>query len=215
LSPPQLGDEAPKDRGPLNELELVDWRRRVFELYAAVRHEKCPAAAHALWRAERDRLFREHPQSPLRENDRLRDTGLPYWPYDPEMRLELPLIASDTPTRRNVTSAPDGAARLRSVGAIELTRPLGERVDVWWLEQYGGGLFLPLRDGTAGETTYGGGRYLLDSAKGADLGGRNGRLIIDLNFLYHPSCRYDSTWQCPLAPSQNRLTASIRAGERL
>jgi uncharacterized protein (DUF1684 family) len=131
------------------------------------------------------------------------------------MRFELPLIPTNTPGRTNVTSAPDGPARLRSVGAIELPQPLGARVDVWWLEQYGGGLFVPLRDGTAGEATYGGGRYLLDTAKGADLGSRNGRVIIDLNFLFHPSCRYDSSWQCPLAPPQNTVSAAIRAGERL
>ena len=39
--------------------------------------------------------------------------------------------------------------------------------------------------------------------------------MIDLNFLYHPSCLYDSRWQCPLAPPQNTLAAPIRAGERL
>jgi uncharacterized protein len=86
---------------------------------------------------------------------------------------------------------------------------------VWWLDQYAGGLFLPLRDGTAGDTSYGGGRYLLDTAKGADLGGSDGALVVDLNFLYHPSCRYNSSWQCPLAPRGNTITAPVRAGERL
>ena len=88
-------------------------------------------------------------------------------------------------------------------------------VDVWWLDQYAGGLFLPLRDGTAGDTSYGGGRYLLDTAKGADLGGSDGTLVVDLNFLYHPSCRYSSSWQCPLAPRGNTITAPVRAGKRL
>jgi uncharacterized protein (DUF1684 family) len=86
---------------------------------------------------------------------------------------------------------------------------------LWWLEQYGAGLFLPLRDATAGTTTYGGGRYLLDSAKGADLGGTLGMLVIDLNFLYHPSCRYSSVWQCPLAPPENTVAFAVEAGERL
>jgi uncharacterized protein (DUF1684 family) len=86
---------------------------------------------------------------------------------------------------------------------------------VWWLEQYGGGLFVPLRDGTAGEATYGGGRYLLDTAKGADLGCVGPNLIVDLNFLYHPSCRYDDLWQCPLPPAENRIAPGICAGEKL
>jgi uncharacterized protein len=86
---------------------------------------------------------------------------------------------------------------------------------VWWLGSYGGGIFVPLRDGTAGTTTYGGGRYLLDTVKGADLGGRDGRLVVDLNFAYHPSCTYDPRWSCPLAPEGNRVTASVEAGEQL
>ena len=96
-----------------------------------------------------------------------------------------------------------------------LPAPLDAVLDVWWLRQYGGGLFLPLRDGTAGRSSYGGGRYALDTAKGADLGGRDGSLVIDLNFLYHPSCRYSDTWQCPLAPPGNSISTPVSAGERL
>ena len=80
--------------------------------------------------------------------------------------------------------------------------------------QYGGGLFVPFSDATAGNTTYGGGRYLLDTAKSADLGARDGALVLDFNFAYNPSCAYDSKWTCPLAPPANRLAAAIEAGER-
>jgi uncharacterized protein (DUF1684 family) len=202
-------------REPTVELELVEWRRAISRLYADVRDEQSPAAAHALWRAGRDRLFRDHPQSPLPEGDRLRDAGLPYWPYDSGLRFELPLISIASPARISLATGNDGVTTLRSVGYVQLPPPLASRVDVWWLEQYGGGLFLPLRDGTAGETSYGGGRYLLDTAKGADLGSTGSNLIIDLNFLYHPSCRYNHVWQCPLPPQENTITVGIRAGEKL
>lgn len=192
-------------------LEVADWRRRVSELYAAVRAAKDPESGHALWRSERDALFRNHPQSPLRPGDPLRETGLPYWPYDPNLRFELPLRPAD-PAEIELPTDGEGVTRLRRIGRIEL---LNANVDVWRLVQYGGGLFLPLRDGTAGETSYGGGRYLLDTAKGADLGSRADDLVIDLNFLYHPSCRYNPDWQCPLAPAGNRITGPVRAGERL
>ena len=86
-------------------------------------------------------------------------------------------------------------------------------LDVWWLETYGGGIFLPLKDATCGETSYGGGRYLLDTVKGADLGEEQGRLIVDLNFLYNPSCAYDAQWECPLPPAGNVLSVAIEAGE--
>jgi len=86
---------------------------------------------------------------------------------------------------------------------------------VWWLGSYGGGVFVPLRDATSGRTTYGGGRYLLDTVKGADLGGSasDGVLVLDLNFAYNPSCAYDPAWACPLAPPGNVLAVEVPAGE--
>ena len=196
-------------------LELADWRRRVAELYAAVRADADPRRAHARWRAGRDELFRGHPQSPLPPGDPLRATGLPYWPYDPAFRFEAPLLPPPGPAELRLPTGADGTTTLILAGRVELPAPLPATLDVWWLRQYAGGLFLPLRDGSAGATSYGGGRYLLDTAKGADLGRRPGSLVLDLNFLYHPSCRYDAAWQCPLAPPGNTITAPVHAGERL
>jgi uncharacterized protein (DUF1684 family) len=195
-------------------LELTDWRRRVAELYAQVRTRAAhdPAAAHADWRQGRDRLFGEHPQSPLPPGDPLRASGLPYWPYDPALRFELRLLAAE-PATLALGTGDDGTTTLDRVGRVEVPGVGG--LDVWWLAQYGGGLFLPLRDGTAGAGSYGGGRYLLDTAKGADLGGTPDTLVVDLNFAYHPSCRYDPRWVCPLAPAGNRTTTPVEAGERL
>jgi uncharacterized protein (DUF1684 family) len=199
-------------------LALADWRRQVSELYAAVRATDDPEKAHARWRSGRDALFRDHPQSPLLPGDPLRETGVPYWPYDPALRFELPLLAvpdSAGPAELSLPTDGEAITQLRRIGRVELPAPVAASVEVWRLAQYAGGLFLPLRDATAGETSYGGGRYLLDTAKGADLGGRADSLVVDLNFLYHPSCRYDSAWQCPLAPPGNRISAAVRAGERL
>lgn len=197
------------------ELELLDWRRRVGVLYADVRAETDPARGHALWRAGRDELFRTHPQSPLPPGDPLRETGLPYWPYDPDLRFTLPVLPPDEPARLALPTDNDGTTELVLVGRVDLPEPYDATVDVWWLRQYAGGVFLPLRDGSSGHTSYGGGRYLLDTAKSADLGGTPDSLVIDLNFLYHPSCRYDSAWQCPLAPPGNTIAAVVEAGERM
>ncbi len=198
------------------ELELADWRRQVQELYAAVRAESEPARGHARWRAGRDELFRRHPQSPLPPGDPLHGTGLPYAPYDPAFRFELEILPATRPDQTlELPSGENGSTTLRTVGRVRLPAPIDAEVEVWWLDQYAGGLFLPLRDGSAGDTSYGGGRYLLDTAKGADLGGTPDRLVVDLNFLYHPSCRYDSAWLCPLAPPQNTVDAVVPVGERL
>ena len=195
-------------------LELADWRRRVAELYAQVRSAPDPEQGHALWRAGRDELFLGHPQSPLGPEDPLRSTGLPYAPYDPALRFTLPLLPPTDPDRRpGIDTGADGVTTLVPVGLVQLPGPVAGTLDVWWLEQYGGGLFLPLRDATSGRTSYGGGRYLLDTAKGADLGGTAAELVVDLNFAYHPSCRYDDRWLCPLAQPGGTLAAPVHAGE--
>jgi hypothetical protein len=197
------------------ELELADWRRRVSGLYARVRGEPDPERGHALWRAGRDELFLHHPQSPLEAGDPLRRTGVQYWPYQPALRFELPSIQVTETSSHVVPTGGNEPTTLQAIGRIEIPQPVDGVLTLWWLEQYGAGLFLPLRDATAGTTTYGGGRYLLDSAKGADLGGTPGTLVIDLNFLYHPSCRYSAQWQCPLAPPENTVASAVHAGERL
>lgn len=173
-----------------------------------------PVAAHQHWRAGRDQLFAESPDSPLPPGDPLRHSGLPVWPYDPALRSTSPLF--DAPAGElALDGGADGPVRMDRVGVVELPLAGRPRVDVWRLQQYGGGLFLPLRDGTAGAGSYGAGRYLLDTAKSADLGDLDGDLVIDLNFLYHPSCRYDPAWTCPLAQPGNRVQVRVEAGERM
>jgi uncharacterized protein (DUF1684 family) len=89
-------------------------------------------------------------------------------------------------------------------------------LDLYWLDVYGGGLFVPFADATSGQESYGAGRYVLDTIKGADLGtAGDGRLVLDLNFAYQPSCSYDTRWTCPLAPPANRLSVPVLAGERI
>ena len=198
-----------------NKLALAEWRREVFDIYREVRLDRDPERAHACWRERRDRLFREHTESPLAVDDPLRETGIPYWPYDPRLRFSVPVLKAARPARRSLPTGGDENTELRQVGWVELPEALGPRLAVWWLAQYGGGLFMPFRDQTAGSESYGAGRYLLDTAKGADLGLDDGRLVLDFNFSYHPSCRYDPAWQCPLAPPENVLVGAVRAGERL
>jgi uncharacterized protein (DUF1684 family) len=193
-------------------LSLLDWRRRVAALYAAARAAADPEAGWRTWRDGRDELFAGHPDSPLGEEARDRFPGLPFAPYDPALRFEAVLEPAER-RRLELPTETDGAVPLDRIGCVRLG-PLGP-VDVWWLGGYGGGLFLPLRDGSAGRTTYGGGRYLLDTIKGADLGGTGDRLVVDVNFAYHPSCTYDPRWSCPLAPEGNRTAVPAAAGEQL
>jgi uncharacterized protein (DUF1684 family) len=197
------------------QLAMADWRRRTSQLYARVRAEADPAVGHALWRAERDVMFRTHPQSPLAADDQLRTTGIKYWPYNPGMRFELPLEPVQQEQLVDLPTSSKAAVKLRLLGHVRLPAPLDFELAVWRLAQYGGGLFVPLCDGTAGTWTYRGGRHLIDMVKGADLGGSDTSVIIDLNFAYHPSSAYDPSWVSPLAPPGNITAVSVHAGEML
>jgi uncharacterized protein (DUF1684 family) len=194
-------------------LTLLDWRRQVSRLYADVRAAASPPEGHALWRAGRDRLFATHPDSPLPAAERGSFAGLPVAPYDPDLRFDVQLDTSVEPTPWEVPTATDGVVPFSRLGVAHLPG-LGD-LDVWWLESYGGGVFLPVRDRSP--DTYGGGRYLLDTVKGADLGGDalHGRIVVDLNFAYNPSCAYSPEWTCPLAPAGNRLDVALPGGERV
>jgi uncharacterized protein (DUF1684 family) len=200
---------------PETALQLADWRRQNAALYARTREQAAPAAAHALWRDGRDQMMRSHPQSPLPAGDPMRVSGVPYCAYDGVLRWTVRVVFFNDTATTEIDTGQDGVTRLEQIGWVTLGDPVGRRVALWRLDQYGGGLFLPLRDATAGTTSYGGGRYLLDTAKGADLGSAGQSLVVDLNFLYHPSCRYDSSWVCPLAPHDDVIDVPIRAGERL
>jgi uncharacterized protein len=200
---------------PVDLLELSDWRRRVFELYRAVRGAVDPAEGWRIWRTGRDELFAHHPQSPLPERERACFDGLAYGEYDPAARVLATVDAVERMTL-DITTSVDSTYRFTRIGnaAFELD---GERLalELYWLEGYGGGIYLPFADATSGRTTFGGGRYLLDTVKGADLGMDGDRLVLDFNFAYNPSCAYDPRWSCPLAPPANRLPVEIRAGERV
>ncbi len=195
-------------------LDLADYRRRVHALYAEVRlvAEAAPVRAHDLWRGGRDELFRSHPQSALGVEQRERFEGIPYFPYDQGLRFTAALEEDVGEEQLDFGLLNGDITVFRRCGVVRL--PVGD-LEVLWLEAYGGGLFIPFRDGTSGTATYGGGRYLLDTVKGADLGALpGGELILDFNFAYHPSCHYDPRWVCPLAPRSNWLEPRIEAGER-
>lgn len=195
-------------------LDVVDWRRRVFALYDAVRRSPSAEEAHELWRIERDELMLHHPATALLPADRPLFEGLPIAPYDPAWRFEVPILEAE-PGGFDFATGTDGVVPFERIGRVEI--PGVGSLDVWRLMSYGGGLFIPVRDGLAGKPggTYGGGRYLIDTIKGADLGedAERGTLVLDFNFAYNPSCAYDPAWACPLAPPGNVLSVPVPVGE--
>jgi uncharacterized protein (DUF1684 family) len=192
----------------VEELELLDWKRRIFALYAEVRAEPQPERAWQQWRDVRDELFRSHPQTPSTS------AQLRYFDYDPALRVLGTVEPAERERRAIATSGEEPYAFTRFARARFELAGEQQSLDLYWLDGYGGGVFLSFADETSGTETYGACRYLLDTVKGSDLGERDGRLVLDFNFAYNPSCAYDPRWVCPLAPPGNRLPAPVRGGER-
>jgi uncharacterized protein (DUF1684 family) len=199
---------------PTEATDLLDWKRRIFDLYRRVREATDPADAWQDWRRTRDEMFRRHPQSPLPTARRAGFPGASYFAYDPAARVAADVEAV-APERYEIATSRDGTYSFTRVGrAVFDLSSHQTSLELYWLDGYGGGLFLPFRDATAGRDTYGAGRYLIDTIKGADLGMEAGRLLLDFNFAYNPSCAYDPRWACPLAPPPNRIDIPVHAGER-
>jgi uncharacterized protein (DUF1684 family) len=189
----------------VDALELADYRAATARMYLA-------DTDLTGFRARRDELFGTHPQSPIA--DRAGFRGLRYFPPDAGAVAEVDLRPADGEIDID-TGGEDGVVHYARVGILDT--PWGE-LSLWWIAAYGGGLFLPVRDGTCGTEAYGGGRYLTDTVKGTYGRGvqllGDGRVRLDMNYLYNPSCAYDDRWLCPLAPPENRVTARIAAGEQ-
>jgi uncharacterized protein (DUF1684 family) len=190
-------------------LQLTDWRRQVGELYARVRTLGASTDAWHVWREGKQRLYRDHPQSPVPQSAR---AGYVFtcFDHDPSMRVAATLVASP-PQHQDGDGEVPGHTH---VGTLHFTLSgIDCRIGAYWLDGYAGGLFVPFADATSGHETYGGGRYVLDTAKGADLGSDGDEVVLDFNFAYAPSCAHDARWRCPLALPANRLTVPVRAGE--
>jgi uncharacterized protein (DUF1684 family) len=199
---------------PQGLLDLVDWRRSVGDLY---RTGGPDSLTH--FREGRDRLFKSHPQSPIEPDERSTFSGLKYFPGDLAYRVGARFDAGEGSELLIDTGGEDGAVRYRRAGHL-VFKLHGEpcRLTVLSLVQYAGGLFVPFRDATSARETYGGGRYLFDTAKDTDglvleITPGSSDVTIDFNYAYNASCAYSPLWACPLAPPENYMTVPVRAGE--
>jgi uncharacterized protein (DUF1684 family) len=216
-------------------LDLYDYRERVAQMYrehdTALRAGTDLAAALTQFRAAKDALFRAHPQSALPPDERATFAGLRYFPYAPELRIEARLTPLPEAEQAEVAAPSSGPhpMPLRPTAKAEFSTGGAKHVlTVYWIDVYGGGLFLPFRDTTSPAESYGAGRYLFDTVKGSTferferaaedegvsaMGYAGGRIVLDFNYAYNPSCCYDVRWVCPLAPRENWLDVPLRAGE--
>ncbi len=196
--------------------ELADWRRQINDLYSQIRTFSNPIQAWQHWHEVRSKLFRTHPMSPVPVMQRAEFADIPVFEYDARLRFEVAL----EPVQKNRISdviGQDGTLSYSSIArTVGLEQALGAELALYWIDGYGGGLFMPFRDATSARETFGGGRYVIDAIKGADLGtARGGEMIIDFNFSYNPSCAWNADYVCPLSPFENTLPGAVCAGEKI
>ena len=206
-------------------LDLYDFRVRVTDMYqrrnaALLTNGADEAAILQRFRQERDGIFATHPQSALDEEQKRNFKGIPYFPFNPAMRFAVTVDINIEHKQQEVVMNASESMKMTTVGYLHFTvEQQDATLSLYWLDIYGGGLFLPFRDATSPKESYGAGRYLFDTIRGSNFLESiddNGRMqiVLDFNYAYNPSCAYNDAWTCPLAPIENRLSVAIPAGEK-
>ena len=201
-------------------LSLINWRREIFSIYDEVRSEEDGILAWNKWKDKREKLFKFHPESPTfdpKKQSGFNDVPVLY-SYNQKFSLfsKFELISNSEIIQLNTDE--NSITRLKPfIKTTNLRDFLGIELTVFKIEGYGGGLFLPFTDTgcKSGGAHYEGGRYLIDTVKGADLGElKTDELRLDFNFSYNPSCSYNSKWTCPILKNFNRISILVDAGEK-
>jgi uncharacterized protein (DUF1684 family) len=163
-------------------------------------------------REEKDRFLGEHPQSPLPPDARERFDGLDCYAPNPDLRFEVPLHEHDGTERVTVETTTEGEQTYLRWGEFRVTIE-GETValQAYRADPDEDRFWLPFRDETSGDETYGAGRYLdLDESDRTE----EGDWLLDFNRAYTPFCAYSAAYECPLVPMENWLDVPVEAGEK-
>jgi uncharacterized protein (DUF1684 family) len=166
------------------------------------------------YREEYKSEFLKDPRSPLKETDL---EYLDFFPAEANAQVMASFKATpeaepfDMPTYSGQTRKYRkwGEASFKWNG-LPATLSLYENLTLASNPEFEDYLFLPFKDETNGETTYGGGRYLNMSKEDT----RDGMIKIDFNKSYNPWCAYSDGFNCPIPPRENNLPFPVNAGEK-
>lgn len=159
------------------------------------------------FRQEKDAFFRDHPQSPLTDEQRQVFCGLSYFPYNSELDLVVEVDNLREKQTVDIQTSTGEVQRYERFGHFAFEVDGQEAQLTVYRSDHG--FFLPFADGLAGSETYGAGRYLEPDEL------PDGRFAVDFNLAYNPYCAYNERWSCPLTPPENRIKIAIRAGEKV
>ena len=159
------------------------------------------------FRAEKDEIFKSHPQSPLTAEQKKTFTGLSYFPEEESLRLEVQVEPLDDDRQMQMQTTTGGVQLYHRHGRFKF--PVDGETAELTIYRSEHGYFLPFVDSLAGEETYPAGRYLEPEEL------PDGRFLVDFNIAYNPYCAYNEAWSCPITPAENRIKVPIRAGEKI
>ena len=201
-------------------LSLINWRREIFEIYSDIRRESNGKTAWEKWRVKREELFKHHPESPTFNIKSIPGSYAQpiLYPYNPNFCLSSKYKVLESSEILELLTDNNSITRIQPfLETTNLFEKLNIELTIFKILGYGGGLFMPFFDigcSSKGDN-YEGGRYLIDTIKGADLGeSRKNELRLDFNFSYNPSCSYNSKWTCPIIKHYNIIPVLIDAGEK-
>jgi uncharacterized protein (DUF1684 family) len=163
------------------------------------------------FRADKDEFFRHHPQSPLTHEQRAAFEGLSYYAESGGLVVRDALVTDGVDLEEEIVmqTTTGGTQIYRRAGVVRFDVDGVPAQLTLFASSDTPELFLPFRDATSGNETYGAGRYLEVEPPGPDQ-----VVVVDLNYAYNPYCAYNPDWSCPIPPGENWLAVPIHAGEK-
>ena len=157
-----------------------------------------------------------HGHSPLNSDQKAKFKGLPYYSVDEKYNVEVDFVQYKNPDHATLMLTNGVNHHYWVVGKIKF-KMNGEDCELLVYQDkkfnkhhkdYKDYMFIPFRDQTNGEATYGGGRYL----QWHDPHGKHEKL--DFNNAFNPASVYNEHIHDPIVPYVNTLPIKIEAGEK-
>lgn len=157
--------------------------------------------------------FKDEKESPLTKKDIKKFKSLDFFPIDSTYKVKAAFKLEETSKTFAMPTNTDRLPIYRTYGVAvfningkELSLHVYQNQDLIQQPAYKNHLFIPFRDETNSEETYGGGRYIDVEIPEGDT------IVIDFNTAYNPYCAYNAKYSCPIPPKENSLEVAIKAG---
>jgi len=169
------------------------------------------------FRQRKDEFFKKGDESPLPADERESFAGLKYFPENSALSFLVSLARTPEEELEFETSSGE-KKRFKRIGKLEFAVE-GQPAQLTLYQAESGSYFLPFRDLTSSQETYGAGRYLEVEEKprrpdGVGAPTEASVFELDFNYAYNPYCAYAPNYSCPLPPLENWLKVPIEAGEK-